>query len=153
MEKISNDDQDFNLWVLLTRAREAMGKARKKELFPYGVSHREAAVLYVVQSIGGKATPAEIARWQAREPHLVSALLSKMVNKGLVRKVKDLSKKNRVRVELTDKGLEVYYKSLKRESVHKIMSVLSEEERRQLTSCLEKIRNKALEQLEKKTMV
>ncbi len=69
MEKISNDDQDFNLWVLLTRAREAMGKARKKELFPYGVSHREAAVLYVVQSIGGKATPAEIARWQAREPH------------------------------------------------------------------------------------
>ena len=69
-----------------------------------------------------------------------------MEKQGLVRKVKDLDRKNLVRVVLTEKGREAYYHSTKRESIHQIMSFLSEEERQQLRHCLQTLRDKAREQ-------
>jgi len=103
--------------------------------------------MLVIQTFGGKATVGEIARWTLREPHSVSELLSRMEKEGLVRKVKELGKKSGVRVVLTEKGREAYYKSTARESIYETMSSLSEEERQQLRSCLRKLRYKALTQL------
>ena len=83
-------DQDYNLWVLLHQAKDAVFKAREKELSQYGISAMEAAALFIIQAIGDKATPAEISRWIFREHHTVTALLSRMEKKGLITKVKDL---------------------------------------------------------------
>ena len=104
-----------------------MYKARTRELFQYGITPAEAAVLVIVQAIGEKATPAEISRWLFREPHSISGLLARMEKQGLVRKVKDLDRKNLVRVVITEKGQQAYQQSTKRESIHRIMSSLSEE--------------------------
>lgn len=140
-------DQDFNVWVLLIHARDAIFKAREKELDKYGISTMESAVLFIVQAIGDKATPAEISRWIIREPHSVSGLLDRMEKKGLIRKTKDLDRKNLVRVSLTKKGKQAYNKSARRRSVHHIISALSEEERQQLSSYLRILRNRALKEL------
>ena len=113
----------------------------------YNISASRGAVLFAIQAIGEEATPAEIARWLFREPHSISELLSRMERDGLVRRVKDLCRKNLVRIVLTEKGREVYHKSTKRELVCEIMSSLSEEERQQLRSCLQKLRDKALKEL------
>jgi DNA-binding MarR family transcriptional regulator len=144
MKNYSATDQDYNLWILLAQTRDAILKARQKELDQYGISTSQAAVLFVIQAIGDRATPAEISRWLFREPHSVSTLLSRMEKQGLVRKVKDLDRKNLVRVVITEKGREAYYQSTKRESIRGIMSSLSEEERQQLTSSLRKLRDEAL---------
>jgi len=50
-------------------------------------------------------------------------------------------------VSITEKGQQAYDKSTRRKSIRKIMSSLSEEERQQLRSCLEKLRNKAFKEL------
>lgn len=132
MNNISSEEQDFDLWLLLARTRDIILKARQKELRQYNISTRRTAVLFAIQAIGDKATPAEISRWLFREPNSVSEILNRMEVEGLVRKVKDLDRKNMIRVVMTEKGWETYYKSTNRESIRQIMSSLSEEERQQL---------------------
>jgi len=137
-------DQDYNLWVLMRQTRDAMMKAREKELEKYGISSIQAAVLFTVKAIGPEATPAEISRRLVREPHSVSGLLSRMEKQGLVKRVKDLPKRNMVRVVVTDKGEAAYEMSTKRITMHETIAVLTEEERRNLWEYLQKLRDKAL---------
>ena len=87
-------DQDYELAVLLTQARETMYKARKIELSEYGLSPRQSAALFMIQALGNRATTANIARYLLREPHSVSMILSRMEKDGLLKKVKN-QKKNK----------------------------------------------------------
>ncbi len=141
-------DQDhyYQLWWLIIHMRRAMYRARTKELFRYGITPEEAAVLFATNAIGFKATPAEISRMLLRQPHSISALINRMKGKGLVSKVKDLEKKNQVRVALTEKGQRAYEQSVKRDSIHRIMSSISEDECEHLAACLKLLRDKALEE-------
>ena len=147
MQNLSSGDQDYNLWVLLGQAAQAAFKARERELNQYGISAMQAAALFVIQAIGDQATPAKISRWLFRESHTISGLLDRMEREGLVKRVKDLDRKNLVRVVMTEKGQQAYRESTKGQSIHKLMSSLSEKERQELRSCLERLRNKALEDL------
>lgn len=103
--------------------------------------------MFVINALGDKATPAEISRWLFRESQSVSGILNRMEKQGLVRRDKDLGKKNLVRVALTEKGREVYGNCTKRESMHRIMASLSGEQRQQLIACLENLRDAALKYL------
>jgi DNA-binding MarR family transcriptional regulator len=140
------EDKDYELWVLLAQAGEAMYKARQRELRRYNLSPRQSAVLFIIRAIGDKVTPAEISRWLLRESHSVSEIISRMEKQGLLKKVKDLDRKNLVRIELTEKGSEAYNRAIKRESIHKTMSALSDEERRQFSSTLKTIRDRAIQE-------
>jgi DNA-binding MarR family transcriptional regulator len=135
-------DQDYDLWVLLNQVQSLMMNARDIELVEYGTTAMQAAVLFIINSIGEEAIPAEISRWLLRKPATVSGLLDRMEKAGLVERVRDLPKKNLVRIRITEKGRQAHKKSLKRESIHKTMSCLSEEERKQLASILLKLRNR-----------
>ena len=147
MEEILSDDELFNLWWVLRRTSHVIMKSRNKELANCGISTATSAVLFISHTMDSKVTPAEISRQLLREAHSVSGLVARMEKAGLVRKVKDLDRKNMVRVELTEKGREAYARAQKRESIHRIMSVLSEAEREQLMSSLLKLREAALKEL------
>ena len=103
--------------------------------------------MWIVKAIGEEATPAEITRWLVREPHAVSMLLSQMERKGLVRKTKDLERKNMVRVTLTDKGEEALRQAQMSETISKVMSCFSPEEQDCLREYLLTLRSKALQEL------
>lgn len=137
-------DQNYKLWVLLAQAREAMFKARKKELIQYSISPRQSATLFVIHFLGGETTITEMARHLFREQHSVNELINRMEKEGLVRKTKDPDKKGRAKIVLTEKGKQAYNQTAKRDSIQEIMSCLSEEEREKLQSVLLKIRDKAL---------
>jgi len=147
MKSYTDSDEDYTLWFLLRQACDASLRARDKELSQYDISVEEAAVLFVVQANGERATPSEISRWLFREPHSTSGLIIRMEKDGLVRKLHDLERKNMLRVVMTEKGRDAYEKSTARESIHRIMSSLSQDERQQLRSCLERLRNEALKEL------
>jgi DNA-binding MarR family transcriptional regulator len=148
MGKKRSIEQDTELWRLLAQTRQAMLKARMRELHRYNIpSAMQAHASFVIHTLGDKATPTEIGRWLLREPNSVSELLSRLENEGLVRKIRDFGKKNTLRVVLTEKGRETYYQSMKRESIGKIMSSLSDEQYQQLRSCLLKLRRKALKEI------
>jgi len=106
----------------------------------------KAAVLFIVDSIGDEATPAEISRWLLRKSHSVSGLLDRMEKDRLITKTKNLHKKNLVRVTITEKGRKALALSLKRESINNTLSILSKEEQEQLYSSLEKVRDLALKE-------
>jgi DNA-binding MarR family transcriptional regulator len=137
-------DPDYNLWMLLEQVTILTFNATDQELSEYGTTAMQAAVLFVINQIGEETTPAEISRWILRKPSSITGILKRMVKAGLVERTKDLPKKNMVRVRLTEKGQGAYKQSLKRKPIHQIMSALSQEERRQLASLLEKLRTKAI---------
>jgi len=139
-------DKDDKLWWLILRTRRAMRKARSKELLQYGVTPEEAAVLIAANKIGHEATPSKISRWLLREPHSTSGILIRMEKEGLVRKVKDLDKRNLVRVTATEKGQQAYYNVSQKGVIQRIVSALSGEERKQLRTCLDKIQSAALKE-------
>ncbi|MFC2069239.1 MarR family winged helix-turn-helix transcriptional regulator [Chloroflexota bacterium] len=140
-------DEDFNTWVLLHQTQDQIYKARDNELIQYGCSTMQSAILSVVKMIEGKATLPEIAKWVLRKPHTISTILTRMEKSGLLNKVNGAIGKRAIYVTLTEKGEKVYSQTLKRESLYEIMSCLSKEERKQLASSLEKLRDKALHKL------
>ncbi len=136
-----------NLWLLLARTQHIVSKIRHKELRQCGVTINEAAVLFTILRLKRPATPAAISQEVHWEPHTVSELLKVMEKKGTIRKVRDLERKNLIRVEITDKGLVAYQKSAQRKSTRQVMSVLNKEEQLQLWTLLAKVRDKGLAQL------
>jgi DNA-binding MarR family transcriptional regulator len=140
-------DRDYELWVLLHQASDAVGRARDDELRPAGISMIQAGVLFIVKTAKAPVTPAEISRWLFREPHTVSGLLNRMQKQGLITKTKDLERKNLIRVTLTEKGEKAYKKSRQMKVVPKILSRLSQNERDNLRAYLEKLRSKAFKEL------
>jgi MarR family transcriptional regulator, organic hydroperoxide resistance regulator len=143
----SDDDNDQDLWLLLTHTRYAVFRAREKELQRYGVSPEQVGLLFVVQALGAKATPAAISRHIIRQPHTVSALVDRMAKRGLVKKVKDLDRKNLVRVVMTEKGKKTYELSTKRGPIHRIMSSMEPQEKENFRATLEKLLAKARKEI------
>jgi DNA-binding MarR family transcriptional regulator len=95
-------------------------------------------------AIGENATPAEISRWLLREPHSVSGILERMEKNGLIKRVKDLERRNMIRVTFTEKGKQAYGVVRRRGVWHKIMEVLTAEEQEYLAYLLNKVHEKVL---------
>ena len=147
METNVGTNQDYELWALLNQTSYAIYRAIEKELKQFDIPMMHAEVLFVVKNAEGPVTPAEISRWLFREPHTVSGLLNRMEKQGLVRRVKDLERKNLIRVVITEKGEEAYHRSRDLKSIRNILSCLSLKERDNLRAYLKTLRSKALEEL------
>jgi DNA-binding MarR family transcriptional regulator len=137
-------DRNYKLWWLILQTGRALRKIRAKDLGKFGMTPEEASVFFIIRVANRKATPSEISRWTMREKHTISELLSRMEKKGLIRKVKDLERKNKVRVTTTRKGSKYYSKMNSLMTVSQIFNSLSEKELEQMRKTLEKIRNDAL---------
>ena len=143
-------DTDLLLWVLINHTESLMLKARRKELARIGISPSQIGVLLVVQLLGEKATPAEVSRWLLREAQSISEILVKMEKEKLLKRVKDLKRKNMIRVVLTEKGIDGLKKARSMKAIHKIMSSLSGEEHEQLIGLLSTLRKRAMKSLSMK---
>lgn len=139
--------RENELWTLLNQAQHAAIRASEAELRHLGVPQMHAEVLMVVKSEERPVTPAEISRSLFREPHTISGLLSRMEKQGLIKRVRDLQRKNMVRVAMTDKGEKAYRKVMEVSAIHSIMSSLSSREQEGLREALMKVRRRALEEL------
>lgn len=112
-----------------------------------GISPEQAGLLFTVQAMDNKATPAPLSRHLMRQPHTVSALGDRMAKRGLIRKARDLDRKNLVRVKITEKGKKAYLPSTKRESIHRIIGSLDSKEKKAFRRNLERIFNKARQEI------
>ena len=140
-------DEEYATWTLLNQVNDGMFKARDNELRAFGVSAVQVGVMYALKNTG-EPTPSEIARWVSREPHTISASLDRMEKQGLVNCARTKQGRRQVRVELTEKGEEVFRSQhRKRRAIGDVLGCLSPEERKQFRVCLEKLRQKTLEVL------
>jgi DNA-binding MarR family transcriptional regulator len=146
--KLFSDGDEFqDLYLLFARARYLTFRSRERELQRYGLTPEQSQVLFVTQSLKNRATPAAISRLLLRQPHTVSAIVDRMAKKGLIKKSKDLERKNMVRVSLTEKGKDAYELTTKRGPIHRILGSLSKDERQEFHDYLERIMSKAREEL------
>jgi len=153
MRDTRKSDRDFIIWALLNQAKDTLFKVRGNELNQYGISATESQVLFTINDLGGRTTPAAISRRVYREHNTVTALLGRMEKKGLISKVRDQERKNIWRIDMTEKGKGVLRQSAKMESIHMVISILSDDELKQLETYLRKIRDNALKQLTKEEVI
>ena len=142
-----SQDISFRLWQMVSNVRHIIYKARQKELNQYGISIRSSIVLDTVLRLGKRATPIAISQQSFIERHSISEQLSRMEKEGLIKKVRDLERKNLVRIEVTEKGYELSRKAAERESVKHIMSALTREEQRELWFLLSKLRERTMKNM------
>ena len=147
MQNALSISEDFKLVFLLHQARHATYRFLDKDASQFGITLLQAVVLVMIENSSAPVTPAELSRQMFRRHNTVAALVRRMENKGLVILHKDLHKKNMIRVEITEKGRQIYSKLIIGDAPHELMSCLSEEEREQLRSCLKRLRNRAFELL------
>jgi len=104
-------------------------------------------VLFTISRLGKQATPTKLAKESALAHHTIIEILSRMEKQELVKKIKDLKKKNLIRFEMTEKGYKAFEESRARKSINEVMSILTQQEKNELWSLLMKIRNKTAKQL------
>jgi DNA-binding MarR family transcriptional regulator len=139
-------DEYFSLFVLLAQTKEAILRARQVEYNPYGISNERRALLWVIQSYGGQATPSEVSRRFFRELQSITEMLKRMEKDGLVTRHQGSGRAKTV-VRLTEKGSETLRQSLHNETDKRLFSVLAPEERDQLAASLSKLRQQAMAEL------
>jgi DNA-binding MarR family transcriptional regulator len=137
----------YRLHAVFKQTFEAAYKSRQTELRKYGITPEQATALILVKTIGKKATPSEVSGWLFREPHSTLNLLRRMEKQGLVNMGPDSGNKHLIRISLTEKGDEAYYHAIKYDSSTKTYAALSEEQRQQLWSILQILRERALKNL------
>jgi DNA-binding MarR family transcriptional regulator len=141
MPEIKSKDSILYSRFLIGKTRQILFRARKKELDAYNISPRRAHVLTCIYELGSKANLNALAERTERNINTLSINMTKMEQDGLVKKIRDTPKSTKLRFELTETGFNIYQNVRKVKSAKTVMSALSEEERQQLISLLEKIIN------------
>ena len=140
-------NENETAWMRLFRTYKVLERAREVELAKAGLSLAQAGVLYFLKDAKEPLTPSKLARLMYKEPHTMSGLISRMEAQGLVKKTKNLGRKNLVRVSLTKKGEEACKRQLGRTAVINITSCLSKKDLATLNALSDKLRAKGVELL------
>ena len=91
---------------MITRLRASLFAAVDREVAPWGVSSAQAAILiYIAHGRGNRA--ADIARDYSYDTGSMTRMIDRLVEKGLLCRVRDSADRRSVRLELTAKGREL----------------------------------------------
>ena len=87
----------------ITRLRAALFAAVDREVAPWGISAAQGTILiYIAHGRGNRA--ADIARDYSYDTGSMTRMIDRLVEKGLLRRVRDAGDRRSVRLELTAKG-------------------------------------------------
>lgn len=134
-------------WAEMSVTSTILRRAWEMELARVGLTVPQTLVLIIVQSSPEPITPMKLSRLMHREPHTISALLTRMEAQGLVKKERNLERGNWVRVSLAKKGKEAYERQVVARRVRNITECLSKQELDALNRINRKMRAKGIELL------
>ncbi|MBN1376260.1 MAG: MarR family transcriptional regulator [Dehalococcoidia bacterium] len=140
-------DKDYTLLTSLLQVADIFVKVRERELLTQNLSATSAAILFLVDAMGKDVTPAKISRMLLREPHSVSGILMRMEKQGLIKRAKNMERKNLIRVTLTTKGENALKQAMKKEGVKHVLSKLTDEQRKQLKQTLSTLKEAGMKEL------
>ena len=143
-----NGEKEYDTWILLSRVYHMIAKLRRLELAKHNVLPVQAYILFILHALGGETSPTEISRYAYEHKSAISDILIRMEKQGLLTKTKNLDGRGRVKVKITEKGEEALRLSSERELLRKVMSCLTPDKIKQFESCLELIRDNAINELD-----
>jgi len=129
-------DKDYTLFASILQVADIFVKIRERELLPQNLSATAAEILFLVDAMGDEVTPAKITRMILREPHSTSGILMRMEKHGLLKRTKNMERKNMIRITLTAKGEKVLSQVMKKEGTTNVLSRLTSEQRSKLKQSL-----------------
>jgi DNA-binding MarR family transcriptional regulator len=135
------EDTRISTYGLLDNTRELIFKAVEMELAQYQMSAPQIKVLDTLVRSEGELTLGQLSELTVKELNSVSALVTRMVKKGLVKKIKKPGD-GKIYVLLTDEGKDVFENTLTEKSIHLIFEALSDVEIAQLRMLLGKLHTK-----------
>jgi DNA-binding MarR family transcriptional regulator len=100
---------------------------------------RQYQILRIIQDQGSKATLSKVSAEAERKPNVISRITMRMEKDGLITRTKIKPKSNLLKLELTQKGVNMVNASKKSKSIDKVFSSLSLEEHQKLESILNKL--------------
>ena len=139
MKEQTSSVSNFDVWLLIAQIHHLMVLIRQRELSPYHIPPQQLQVLRIIHSIGSRATLSEIAKQAERKVDVISRQAVGMEKDGLIKRIKDTPKSRLLRIELTEKGLDMIKISRESKEIDDILSFLTKEERRQIWSILNKM--------------
>ncbi len=136
----------LRLWLLLHRVHDSLALCQDSIFAEYGLTSEQVRVLAALKGNGGTLRPSELARLLERSPNSVSMLVDRMVKAGLVRRTRDRKDRRAVEVSLAGKGEKNLGPATAAgwEFIQKILSPLSQEDRRILADLLETMKCECL---------
>jgi DNA-binding MarR family transcriptional regulator len=140
-------DKEYDIWILLSRVYHLIAMLRKLELSKYNILPVQSYILFIIKALGNETTPSKISEYVYQQRSSISDILNRMVKQGLIRKTNKSGGNKRVIVTLTAKGEKALTLSKNREYLHKVMSSLTEENKGQLESAMEILRDNAINEL------
>lgn len=128
----------LRLWRQVYQTYTLLKQCEDRIVAEYGLTTEQFAVLGAVNYLGGSTKVTDIAQWLERSTNSISMIVDRMVKAGLVRRLRNTADRRVVRVVSTGKG-EAALKPANLaslETIQKILSPLSSEERSTLLSLL-----------------
>jgi DNA-binding MarR family transcriptional regulator len=127
------------LWLLIGKVHHKRMLVRQRELGPHNITIRELRLLSIIHELGSKATISAVVGKVERTVSVIDHQTIRMEKYGLLKRIRDNTKSRLLRLELTEKGLDLIKINRKAKAMEDIMSVLDVKERRQLRSLLDKL--------------
>ena len=140
-------DKDYALVTQIMQVADIFIKVRERELLPQNLSATAAEILFLVDAMGKDITPAKITRMLLREPHSISGILKRMETHGLIKRTKNMERKNQIRVTLTAKGEKALKQAMKLEGTTNVLSKLSAAQQRELKATLTALKEAGMKEL------
>lgn len=125
-------ESNFELWLSFGKAHHSVELARQKELNQYGIPHRQTHILRTIKDLGSNATIGKIAKEVDRKQHVISSQTIAMERDGLIKRIRATPKSSLLKIELTDKGLQMIESARKSKSFDNIFSFLNDKERQKM---------------------
>ena len=139
MKKPTLSESNFELWLLIGQVNHAIMRLRQKELNQHRVLIRQYQILRTIQDLGSKATLSAVGKQLDRTEHVISRQACKMDDAGLIKRIQNTPGSTLFNLLLTEKGLNMIKIAKKSEAIDAILSFITEEERQQMKSVLNKI--------------
>jgi MarR family transcriptional regulator, organic hydroperoxide resistance regulator len=146
MDNHNNLDIEYDIWILLSRVYRMIANLRRMELSKHEILPVQAYILLVISKLDNDTSPTELCQYVYQQKNSVSDILNRMEKQGLIQKTETSNEKARIHIKLTEKGEQVLKLSKEREYLHKVMSSLTPKQTLQLVSCLEILRDSAMDQ-------
>jgi DNA-binding MarR family transcriptional regulator len=133
-------------WKLLHDVDTLIWGARDRDLEPLGVTTQQSAMLHHIEVLSDRATMSNIASRLKRDAGSVSDMLTRLEDRGFVKRYIDLADRRQVNVFLTLKGRETCDRPRGDSAIRRILTHLGPDNLRQLHNYLSELYQASLEE-------
>jgi MarR family transcriptional regulator, multiple antibiotic resistance protein MarR len=134
-------------WLLVHQCHRLMTRMENQILTNVGLTTRKHAVLFALRNLPDPVTVTDVAHWLDRNPNGISMLVDRMLTDGLISRDRDMDDRRSVRLKITSKGEQAIDEGnkLTRQAFKELFGEISDEELKNVSKSLEKIRFKSLD--------